>query len=42
LKIKKNPIALMEKNQRNIYPLVKGKEIESETTITIHNKISFE
>jgi hypothetical protein len=29
----------MEESQRNIYPLVKEKEIESETTITIHNKM---
>jgi hypothetical protein len=42
LKIKKKPIALGEENQRNIYPLVKGKEIESETTITIYNKMSLE
>jgi hypothetical protein len=42
LKIKKKPIALVEENQRNIYPLVKRKEIESETTITIYNKISLE
>jgi hypothetical protein len=35
-------IALVEESQRNVYPLAKRWEIESETTITIHNEMSLE
>jgi hypothetical protein len=35
-------IASVEESQRNVYPLAKRCEIESETTIIIHSEISLE
>jgi hypothetical protein len=32
---------IVEESQRNVYPLTKRWEIESETTIIIHSEISF-
>jgi hypothetical protein len=32
----------VEESQKNIYSFVKEREIESETTITIHSKISLD
>ena len=40
--IKKNLNILVEESQGNVYLLAKRREIKSETTITIHSKISLD